>query len=63
MLKLNFRNTDSMIIGEENGLNLSVEFENYKETISNIIKSLNIYSNRRKKVGFWPQDENGGKKL
>jgi hypothetical protein len=41
MLKLNFRNTDSMIIGEENGLNLSLEFENYKETISNIIKSLN----------------------
>ena len=38
MLKLNFRNTDSIIIGEENGLNLSVEFENYKETISNIIK-------------------------
>ena len=27
MLKLNFRNTDSMIIGEENGLNLSLEFE------------------------------------
>ena len=57
MLKLNFRNTDSMIIGEENGLNLSVEFENYKETISNIIKSLN---QRKDKPGQWLQWMNLG---
>ena len=30
MLKLNFRNTDSMIIGEENGLNLSVDNKKFK---------------------------------
>lgn len=57
MLKLNFRNTDSIIIGEENGLNLSVEFENYKETISNIIKSLN---QRKDKPGQWLQWMNLG---
>ena len=57
MLKLNFRNTDSMIIGEENGLNLSLEFENYKETISNIIKSLN---QRKDKPGQWLQWMNLG---
>ena len=57
MLKLNFRNTDSMIIGEENGLNLSVEFENYKDTISNIIKSLN---QRKDKPGQWLQWMNLG---
>ena len=57
MLKLKFRNTDSMIIGEENGLNLSVEFENYKDTISNIIKSLN---QRKDKPGQWLQWMNLG---
>lgn len=52
MLKLNFRNTDSTVIGEENGLNLNQEFENYKDTISNIIKSLN---QRKDKPGQWLQ--------
>ncbi len=42
MLKLNFRNTDSTVIGEENGLNLEEEFNYYSEKISDIIKSINI---------------------
>ena len=41
MLKLNCKNIDSVIIGEENGLNLNLEFENYKDRISDIIKNLN----------------------
>ena len=57
MLKLNFKNTDSAIIGEENGLNLHQEFENYKDTISNIIKSLN---QRKDKPGQWLQWMNLG---
>ena len=57
MLKLNCRNTDSAIIGEENGLNLSEEFENYKERISEIIKSLN---QRKDKPGQWLQWMNLG---
>ena len=57
MLKLNCRNTDKAIIGEENGLNLSEEFENYKDKISNIIKSLN---QRKDKPGQWLQWMNLG---
>ena len=52
MLKLNCKNTDSAIIGEENGLNLNEEFENYKDRIADIIKSLN---QRKDKPGQWLQ--------
>ena len=41
MLRLNYRNSDYRIIGEENGLNLDEEFDNYSERIADIIKSLN----------------------
>ena len=41
MLKLNCKNSDYRIIGEENGLNLEEEFNNYSERIAEIIKSLN----------------------
>lgn len=41
MIKLNYRNTDSMLIGADNGLNLQEEFSKYRETITNIITSLN----------------------
>lgn len=41
MLKLNYRNSDSQIIGDDNGLNLEQEFNDYAEQISNIIRSLN----------------------
>ena len=57
MLKLNFKNIDSMVIGEENGLNVHQEFENYKDTISDIIKSLN---QRKDKPGQWLQWMNLG---
>ena len=57
MLKLNIRNTDSQIIGEADGLNLKEEFENYKDKISDIIKSLN---QRKDKPGQWLQWMNLG---
>ncbi len=57
MLKLNIKNTDSKIIGEANGLNLEWEFENYKDKISDIIKSLN---QRKDKPGQWLQWMNLG---
>ena len=57
MLKLNCRNTDSAVIGAENGLNLAEEFENYKDKISDIIKSLN---QRKDKPGQWLQWMNLG---
>lgn len=41
MIKLNYRKTDSAIIGADNGLNLEEEFTNYQEAITNIITSLN----------------------
>ncbi len=40
MLKLNCRNTDSEIIGQEHGLNLEEEFNIYSEKISDIINVL-----------------------
>ena len=57
MLKLNCRNVDSAVIGEENGLNLYEKFENYKQQISDIIKSLN---QRKDKPGQWLQWMNLG---
>ena len=57
MIKLNYRNTDSVIIGEENGLNLAEEFDRYKETITKIIAGLN---QRKDKPGQWLQWMNQG---
>lgn len=57
MLKLNFKNIDAMVIGEENGLNIQQEFETYRERISDIIKSLN---QRKDKPGQWLQWMNLG---
>ena len=57
MLKLNYRNTDSAVIGAENGLNLVEEFATYRETISNIITGLN---QRKDKPGQWLQWMNLG---
>ena len=37
MLELNYRNADAVVIGEENGLNIEEEFNNYKDTITHII--------------------------
>ncbi len=41
MLKLNCRNSDSSVIGIENGLNLEEEFNNFSHKIASIISSLN----------------------
>ena len=41
MLRLNCKSSDYKIIGDEHGLNLDEEFNNYSEKISEIIKSLN----------------------
>ena len=41
MLKLNYKNVDAQVIGEENGLNLAEEFANYKDRITSIIADLN----------------------
>ena len=57
MLKFNYKNADSMIIGSDNGLNISEEFASYKETITKIIASLN---QRKDKPGQWLQWMNLG---
>lgn len=40
MIELDVKSADSTVIGEENGLNLAEEFENYKEKIAQIITDL-----------------------
>ena len=57
MIKINYKNTDSSIIGTENGINLQEEFENYSSTITDIITSLN---QRKDKHGQWLQWMNLG---
>jgi len=57
MLELNWKNVSKDIIGEEHGINVEQEFENYKEKISNIITDL--YS-RKDKRGQWLQWMNLG---
>lgn len=57
MIRLNYRNVNSIVIGEENGLNIEQEFLNYKETIQNIISDLN---QRKDKPGQWLQWMNLG---
>lgn len=57
MLRFNYKNADSAIIGEEHGLNIQEEFDNYREKISAIIKNLN---QRKDKPGQWLQWMNLG---
>ena len=57
MIKFDYRNVDSKVVGEENGLNISEEFSNYKDTITEIITSLN---QRKDKPGQWLQWMNLG---
>lgn len=57
MIKLNYKNADEAVIGCEHGLNIQQEFENYKETIANIITDLN---KRKDKLGQWLQWMNLG---
>lgn len=57
MIKLNYKNTDAMVIGKENGLEIQKEFAEYKDQIANIITDLN---KRKDKPGQWLQWMNLG---
>ncbi len=57
MITLDYRYSDEMVIGQENGLNLNEEFTKYKDTIANIIADLN---KRKDKPGQWLQWMNLG---
>ena len=57
MIKLNYKNADALVIGEENGLNLEAEFNEYKDKIVHIIADLN---KRKDKNGQWLQWMNLG---
>ncbi len=50
MIELNYKNADALVIGEENGLNIEEEFNNYQEKITHIIADLN---KRKDKPGQW----------
>jgi len=57
MLKLNWKCTDISVLGEEHGLNIEQEFNDYAGRISDIIKSLN---QRKDKPGEYLQWMNLG---
>lgn len=57
MIRLSYRNTDASIIGINDGLNTEEEFNNYQDTIANIIMDLN---KRKDKPGQWLQWMNLG---
>ena len=57
MLKLNYKSADVSVIGEENGLHIQQEFDNFKTKIANIISDLN---KRKDKPGQWLQWMNLG---
>lgn len=57
MIRLDCKNVNSIVIGEDNGLDLEQEFLTYKETIQNIISDLN---QRKDKPGQWLQWMNLG---
>lgn len=57
MIKLNYKSADAAVVGLENGLDIQQEFQNYKDTIANIILDLN---QRKDKRGQWLQWMNLG---
>lgn len=57
MIRLNCKNVDAAVIGQENGLDLEKEFDNFKDTIAGIITGLN---QRKDKPGQWLQWMNLG---
>ena len=57
MIRLNCKNADVTIVGQENGLELEKEFDAYKDKITHIIASLN---QRKDKPGQWLQWMNLG---
>ncbi len=57
MLEFDYRNVTAEILGEENGLNISEEFDRYNDKIARIINDLN---SRKDKPGQWLQWMNLG---
>lgn len=57
MLEFDYRNVRAEVIGEENGLNIDVEFNNYNDKIAKIINNLN---SSKDKPGQWLQWMNLG---
>ncbi len=57
MLKLDYRNVKAAIVGNNHGIEVEQEFENYREKISHIISDLN---KRKDKPGQWLQWMNLG---
>ena len=57
MIKFDYKNSDSSVIGQENGLNIHQAFDEFGESISNIISDLN---KRKDKPGQWLQWMNLG---
>ncbi|MFA7658368.1 MAG: glucose-6-phosphate isomerase [Candidatus Gastranaerophilaceae bacterium] len=57
MLKLDYRNVKSAVVGKENGIEVEQEFKNYKEKIAQIISDLN---KKKDKPGQWLQWMNLG---
>ncbi len=57
MLEFDYRNVKAEILGDENGLNIETEFNNYNEKIAKIINDLN---SRKDKPGQWLQWMNLG---
>ena len=54
MIRLDYRNTDANIIGNDNGLNIQEEFAKYKDAIAHIISDLNKRKDKKekRKYGF-----------
>lgn len=57
MLEFDYRNVTAEILGEENGLNISEEFDRYNDKIARIINDLN---SKKDKPGQWLQWMNLG---
>ena len=53
MLKLNYRNVKASVIGEEHGLEVEKEFEEYKERIAQIIENLYATKDNRGEGKKW----------
>ena len=57
MLEFNWKNVDTAVIGRENGIDVQIEFENYRDRISDVISDL--YANKST-PGRWLQWMNLG---
>lgn len=53
MIKLNYRNADAKVVGNDNGLDIQGEFTAYQDKISEIIKNLNQCKDKPKQWLQW----------